>query len=284
MRPMTFQFGNFRCDVLSDGPCWFDGGTMFGIVPKCIWQKLCPSDEHNRIKLGLNSLLVRDGERTVLVETGIGSKLPEKRRARYDFGVSTLSEQLVAVGCEPESVDVVILTHLHFDHCGGNTVIGPDGSVVPAFPNARYVIQRTEWDDALNPTAQTRPGYLPENFLPLSKFDRTDLVEGDVEIVPGVRVFQTGGHTLGHQAVLIEAEGRTLCYPGDVIPTTAHARLAYLTAFDLYPVQTFAVKERLAKRAVAEDWLFVLIHDDDRPLTRMVRRDGRYVFEDCPTT
>lgn len=278
MQPVTFQFQSFRCDVVSDGVWRLDGGTLFGIVPRSLWEKIYVPDTRNRIKLGLNSLLLRDGRHTVLVETGVGPKLAEKRRARHDIGPSLLLSQLEAVGCRPRDVDVVILTHLHFDHAGCNTVLDRAGRAAPAFPRARYFIQKQEWQDAVNPTAQTGEGFIPEDFLPLEAAGQLDLVDGDVEVVPGVHVQRTGGHTAGHQSVLVRAGGRTLIYPGDILPMTAHVMPYYITAFDLYPAHTFAVKEALLARGVQEQWTVVWGHDDDHPVTGLGRREGRYCW------
>ncbi len=279
MRPMTLTFGKFRCDLLSDGPWWLDGGCLFGVVPRGLWQKLTPPDSRNRVKLGLNSLLVRDGTHTVLIETGIGPKIPKKRRSWYDIGDSMLPGQLESVGCSPEAVDTVILTHLHFDHAGGNTLMDASGTVVPAFPNARYIVQALEWEDAVNPTSQTRAGYLWEDYLPLGETGQLQLVTGDTEVIPGLRLQCTGGHTRGHQIILLESEGKTLCYTGDILPLAVQLKPLYVTAFDLYPVDTFNVKTRLLEQAVREGWLLIPGHDDDFPLIRVVPADGGYAFE-----
>ena len=179
---------------------------------------------------------------------------------------------------------MVVLTHLHWDHCGGSTSLGADGRVAPTFPNARTLIQRMEWEDANHPTAQTRDGYLPDDFLPLDEFDRAEQIEGDVEVSPGVHVWLTGGHVRGHQAVVVRSEGKALCYPGDIMPTAGHVKTSYVTSYDLYPVETHALKEQLVERACREDWLLVPGHDDVHPLIRLVRRDDEYGFEDVTAT
>jgi len=280
MRSVTFQLGKFRCDLISDGTLWLDGGTMFGVVPRTIWQKVRPPDEQNRVRLGANSLLLRNGKRTILVETGIGSKPRQRRAVWHSIEAGHLLEGLAGVGCQPESVDLVILTHLHWDHCGGSTSLSPDGPVVPTFPHARTLVQRMEWEDARQPTTQTRDGYLPDDFLPLAEFDRLELVEGDVEVAPGVYLWLTGGHVRGHQTVVVRSEGKVLCYPGDIMPTAAHVRPSYVSSYDLYPVESHAVKEQLVERACREEWLLAPGHDDDHPLIRLVRRDDETGFED----
>lgn len=279
MQPFTLKLGRFRCDVLSDGTWWFDGGCIFGIVPRSIWEKLSPPDSRNRIKMGLNSLLLRDGRQTILIETGVGSKITPKRRSWHDFGPSSLLHQLAAVGCPPDAVDLVILTHLHFDHTGGSTSFDRRSTVIPTFPRARYVVQSTEWDDAVNPSDQTRAGYLPEDFLPFAESGQLQLTHDDEELVPGVKLWRTGGHTRGHQVVVIEDGGRKLCYAGDLIPLAAHVRPIYMTAFDLYPIDTFAMKTRLLEQAAREDWRLLLGHDDDYPLIRVVQADNGFAFE-----
>ena len=279
MRPIILNFGKFRCDILSDGVWRLDGGCLFGVVPKTLWQKMSPPDRQNRVKLGLNSLLIRDETHTILVETGIGSKVDGKRRQWHDIGESALIGQLEEVGCAPEQVDMVILTHLHFDHAGGNTCFDEDDIPMPTFPNAQYVVQAMEWEDAVNPTDQTRAGYLPEDFLPVGETGQLELVDGDVELFPGLRLLRTGGHTRGHQIILLQDEGRSLCYAGDILPLAVQLKPLYLTAFDLYPVDAFDCKTRLFEQALAEEWLIIPGHDDDHPLIRLVGTEQGMRFE-----
>lgn len=256
------RLGDFELYLLSDGTYKPDGGTMFGAIPKVLWSRLTPPDELNRIVLGLNILLIQAGRVNVLIDTGIGEKLESKWVKIYDRDCPLgLLGSLARVGLEPEEVDMVILTHLHFDHCGGNTKFGDRGKVVPTFPRAQYFIQRSEWEYALNPDLRSRVGYLPENFLPLERTGQLQLLGGDVEVLKGIRVVVTGGHTAGHQIVRIESGGETALFLGDLVPTVFHLKIPYITSYDLYPLDTMRVKERVLKEALQEGWLMVLGHD-----------------------
>ncbi|MBI3272601.1 MAG: MBL fold metallo-hydrolase [Planctomycetes bacterium] len=269
------NFGDFHLASLSDGVFRLDGGAMFGIVPKPLWKKRAPPDRLNRITLGLRPLLIRTGTKNILVDTGIGAKDDLKFRRMFAVRQQEhLTASLAAEGLAPQDVDLVILTHLHFDHTGGSTLPGPDGSAIPAFPRARYVVQRGEWEDALHPTERSRASYLPPNFLPLQERGLVDFVEGDVEVAPGVRVLVTGGHTRHHQAVLVESAGRKAIYFGDLIPTTAHVDLPYIMGYDLDPLQTLLKKKELVPRAAQEGWLCFFEHDAARP-AGFIRYEGK---------
>ena len=203
------QFGDLELVPLFDGFFRLDGGAMFGVVPKPLWERRAPADARNRIQLGLRPLLVR-GERTLLIDAGIGAKMDEKSADIYGIDRSVdLPRTLAAAGLTPEDVDLVLATHLHFDHAGGFTVRQGGGRLTPAFPRARYVIRRGEWDDAVRPHERNRASYLAENFLPLQEAGAIDFLEDDAAVMPGVRVVRTGGHTMHHQMVVIESGGRT---------------------------------------------------------------------------
>jgi len=249
---------------------------MFGVVPRVLWERVSQPDERNRIELALNCLLVRDGKRTILVETGIGEKWEEKEREIYAIRTEGgLPLALERFGVRPESVDLVVLTHLHFDHAGGATVLSPGGQPVPAFPNAAYVVQRTEWDVASNPNERTRASYLRENYEPLLRTGQLRLVDGEVEIAPGVSVLPLPGHTPGLQGVLIRGGGRTALYPSDLIPTVAHLPYPYIMGFDLLPLTTLETKKRILPQAVAEGWIVLLVHEPRTPVGVLVEREGR---------
>ena len=255
--------GEIRVTALDTGRFMLDGGTMFGVVPRSIWEKKIPPDERNRIQLGLNCLLVETGTETVLVETGIGAaKLPPKYRDIYGADPSRgVIEALAEVGVAPAAVDRVVLSHLHMDHAGGTTVRTEDG-YEPAFPNARFTVQRQEWEDALGADRQTVRGYnAASDLLPLVRAGVLELVEGAVEVSPGVRVFLTPGHTRSHQSVLLRSGGETICFVGDLVPTRHHVHPVTIMAFDLYPRKTFKVRQQVLKRAANEGWLVVWPHD-----------------------
>jgi len=278
--------GDLDLQPVDDGTFWLDGGTMFGIVPRVIWERTYAPDALNRIELALNSLLVRSGDLVVLIETGLGRKLSRKQQNIYGIDDSTdLLRQLASHGVRPEDVDIVINTHLHLDHCGWNTTVDRSGRHVPTFPNARYVVQRGEWEAAMNPTELTRASYLKENFEPIAKTDLLLLVDGEADVAPGIRVEPISGHTRYHQIVLLGAGAVRGAFVGDVIPTTAHLRAAYSCAYDASAVEALESKRALVRRALAEQWTLFFVHDpqvrasrlqessDDRELARAVPVD-----------
>ena len=257
------RLGHFELHAVSDGFFKLDGGAMFGIVPRPLWEKHFKPDDQHRIRLALTCLLIRTGSGNVLVDTGMGDKYDEKWRRIYDLDRAggDLLSNLRATGVGPEEITHVVITHLHVDHAGGATQRRPDGRVVPTFPKAVHVIQRIAWDEALNTNERTAGSYRREDFLPLEEFGRIRLVEGEAEVVPGVRVERTGGHIPGHQVVIAESEGRRAVFFGDVMPTTAHLKPAWVMGFDLDPAGLVNVKKRMVERAVTERWLCCWEHD-----------------------
>jgi glyoxylase-like metal-dependent hydrolase (beta-lactamase superfamily II) len=268
-RVQTRRLGDFTLHALESGTQRLDGGAMFGVVPKPLWEKRIPADARNRIPLGLRCLLVETRDALVLVETGLGNKENEKFLDIYgvDNGASDaahpdrLQELIVQAGFSPAAVDVVIDTHLHFDHAGGNTFRDAEGQVRVAFPNARYFVQRGEWEWAHRTNERTSASYLPDNYEPVMAAGRLELVEGDVEIVPGISVMRTPGHCPGHQSVLVQSGGETACFLADVIPTFAHLPLPWIMGYDVEPLVTLESKRALLGRAVDERWLLVSTHD-----------------------
>lgn len=249
--------------ALDAGRFRLDGGTMFGVVPRSIWEEKIPPDERNRIQLALNCLLVETPTETALVETGIGAaKLSPKYRDIYGADPSRgVIDALAEAGTAPEAVDRVVLTHLHMDHAGGTTV-RTDSGFEPAFPNARYTVQRQEWEDALGADRQTVRGYhAASDLVPLERAGALELLDGDAEVCPGVQTILTPGHTRAHQSVLVQNGGETVCFAGDLVPTRHHAHPVYIMAFDLYPRQTFRVRQKVLKRAAEESWMMVWPHD-----------------------
>jgi len=273
------RLGDLDIRGLRDGFFYPDGGAMFGVVPKTLWEKKCPADAQNRIRLALNSILIKTSVAIVLVETGIGTKVDQKLRHIYcveqDAG---LVGSLTGLGFAPEEVDFVINTHLHFDHCGGNTFRNEKGEVVPTFPRARYIIQKGEWDWANNPHEREKGSYLAENFRPLADFGLLDLVDGDSPVTEGVEVMLAPGHTARHQCVKVTSGGRTLVYLGDLVPTSAHIALAYGMSYDLQPLENLENKRKLYERAVAEDWILSFVHDPVHYFGRVKKTDQKYEF------
>lgn len=269
-------FGDFSIELLSDGSFWLDGGAMFGVVPKVFWNKLTPADEANRIELGLNCLLIKTEDNNILVDTGVGEKIDEKFGEIYKVDKSKdLIRSLEDAGLSPENIDYVINTHLHFDHAGGNTRVKGE-NIVPSFPDAEHVIQRGEWEDALNPNERTQASYLKDNLLPIQEAGLLQLVDGDTEILPGIKVIVTRGHTKNHQSVLIESQGKRALYLGDLIPTTAHIKVPYVMGYDLYPLQTIETKKEILDKAVQEQWLLIFEHDPKIGMGYLEKREGKF--------
>jgi glyoxylase-like metal-dependent hydrolase (beta-lactamase superfamily II) len=277
VRVRSRTLGRLRFHCLDAGRIRLDGGAMFGVVPKPLWEKKIPPDERNRIPLALRCCLVEAPGALVLVDTGIGNKEDEKFRDIYgveNAGAPTrLEDAIREAGFAPEDVTLVVNTHLHFDHAGGNTVRGPDGRIRLAFPNARYVVQRREWAFAHLDNERTRASYLPDNFEPVHAAGRLELVEGELEIAPGVRLLPTPGHTPGHQSVLLESAGTRALYLADLVPTTAHLPLPWIMGYDVEPLVTLETKRAVLRRAVEEDWLLLFEHDPEVPWGRL-RADG----------
>ena len=261
MHRMTL--GDFELTIFSDGTYPLDGGAFFGVVPKVLWSKRVPADERNYCTAGLNSLLIRTGKQTVLVETGMGNKLSERMRSIYGQPGQLLTN-LAAAGVGPEDIDVVINSHLHFDHCGWNTV-RKDGKVVATFPRAKYYAPEGEWQYARKPSERDAISYIPDNFDPLVASGQMTLLKGGEEIVPGITVETFPGHTASMEAIIVQSRGQTACYISDLIPTTAHIDITWGMGFDLYPLQTIESKKHYYARSIAEKWLTVFTHDPKVP-------------------
>jgi glyoxylase-like metal-dependent hydrolase (beta-lactamase superfamily II) len=257
------SLGDFELSIFSDGTYFLDGGAFFGVVPKVMWERRVQADEKNRVTTGLNSLLIRTGEKTILVETGIGNKLSEKQVKIYGNRPQLL-DNLAAGGVAPEDIDIVINSHLHFDHCGWNTVRRGD-QIAPAFPRAKYYAPAGEYEHGCLQLERDRVSYLDENYGPLIRSGQMTLLRGDAEIVPGVRVRVLPGHTAHMQAVIIESGGRKACYISDLIPTTYHLDVTWVMAFDLFPLDTIANRKRVYEEAIPQKWLMVFTHDPQTP-------------------
>lgn len=260
--------GDFELTLLSDGPYFLDGGAMFGVVPKPLWEKRAPSDAENRILLGLNTVVVRTGNHTVAIETGIGNKLSDKLNAIYGVR-QQLPRAFAAAGIRPEEVDVVINSHLHFDHCGWNTTRAEDGRVVPTFPNARYFAHRGEVEHGHLQLERDAVSYISDNYDPLIASGQMTLLDtrpGQIEpIVPGISVECFPGHTAQLLGIHIESAGRHGCYISDLIPTSAHLDITWVMGYDLDPVRSIAERKRFYARAIPEQWLVLFTHDHHTP-------------------
>lgn len=249
---------------------------MFGVVPRVLWQKVAPPDEQNRIRLGLNCLLIRTGRQSLLVDTGCGKVFSEKEERIFGFGRETsVIEELEKLGTHAGEIGYVIHTHLHFDHCGGNTHNIED-RLVPSFPNAKHVVRREEFEAATHANERNRASYREENWIPLVEHDQLMLIESDQEIIPGVHCLFTPGHTEGHQSILVESEGKGLLFMGDLCPTAAHVPLPWIMSYDLYPVTTLETRKRLYREALDKEWTLMFEHDANRPFGKLTEEGGVY--------
>lgn len=268
----TLGFGKTELAIVSDGLAMSDAGGVFGLVPRVMWAKVSPPDENNRVPMPLNCLLVISENKRILVDTGLGSKLDEKLEARFGrSGGSTLVSELQQIGMAPEDIDIVINTHLHADHCGGNTRFDGD-RLVATFPKAEYWIQRLEFADAAFPNERTQGTYFADNFEPIR--DRIRILDGDTRVTGEVRCIITRGHTRAHQSVLIESEGRKALFLGDIAGRAVYMeRLAWIPAYDVEPLETLETKRRLRDWAVEENAVLIFQHDH-MVTTACMRKDG----------
>jgi glyoxylase-like metal-dependent hydrolase (beta-lactamase superfamily II) len=257
------SLGDFELTVVSDGTYFLDAGAFFGVVPKTMWSKKVAPDEQNRLDAGLNSLLVRTGEKNILIETGIGNKLPDKLVQIYKQPAKLL-DNLHAAGVAPEDIDIVINTHLHFDHCGWNTVRRGD-RVVATFPNAKYYVQEQEWEHGRLQLERDAISYMSPNYDPLLENGQVVLLNGHLELTPGISVKVFPGHTANMQAVIIESGGQKACYISDLIPTSSHLDVTWVMAFDLFPLDTIESRKKYYAWAIPERSLTVFTHDDQTP-------------------
>jgi len=261
------KIGAFTVHAIQAGGQKLDGGAMFGVVPKPLWEKRIPADERNRIQLGMRCLLVEHPSGLILIDTGAGNKENEKFKDIYGLenegagGATMLEDGLKEIGVTPADIALVINTHLHFDHAGGNTFIGEDGKVQVTFPNATYIVRRGEYDYAMQTNERTAASYFERNFLPVEATEQLELLAREKTIVKGIRVVPTPGHTPFHQSVLIESGGERAFYLGDLIPTHAHLPLPWIMGYDVEPLTTLETKRRILKQAVDENWLMIFEHD-----------------------
>lgn len=260
----SISLGPYKVHFVSGGRFRLDGGAMFGVVPKTLWSRVAPADEKNRIRMGMNCLLIEGNGKRVLVDAGSGTKNDPKFRDIYAIeGPEGLISDLAALGVGPGDIDTVALTHLHFDHCGGGTTRGEDGVVRPTFPNARYYVRRQEWHDAHHANERNRASYFPENYDPLEASGQLTIHDADQEILPGVSMRSLPGHTLGHQGTFFDLPSGRALYAVDLIPTAAHLPLPYIMGYDLYPMMTLETKRKILTDATRENWIFLFEHDPD---------------------
>jgi glyoxylase-like metal-dependent hydrolase (beta-lactamase superfamily II) len=285
-RPARFRLGGVDLAIVSDGVFMQDVGVIMGVVPRTLWEPVIGTpDARNLTPLALNCLLLRSQGKMVLVDTGIGTKLNETQRTRHfpgDYG--HLLRRLRTMGVQPEDVDIVVNTHLHFDHCGWNTA-NVHGRPLPTFPNATYYIQRGEYEAAMHPNERTRGAYLPDNYAPLAEAGRIDLVDGERRVTPEITLLPTPGHTADHCSVAIASGGETAIYIGDLVQHAAQIeRNAWIPAYDVLPLVTLETKKALFDRALRERWLIVSVHAPFPGAGRLVEADGRRRFVAAPAS
>lgn len=264
-----YQFGDFTIYCIVERKFKLDGGSMFGVVPKKIWGRLINADNDNLIPMQTNLFLVDTGDKKILCDTGFGTMLTEKEQKVYStVGPSNLESGLDENGFAPDDIDFVFLSHLHTDHAGGAVKDG-DGKVVPRFRKGRYLIQKDEWEDALHPDERTAPIYFPDRLLPLQESGQLELIDGNKEILPGVKLVKTGGHTPGHMGIEFTSGGETIVYYGDIIPSAHHFKIPYVASVDLFPLDTMKIKRSLTERALAGEIYIAFDHDIEMPIGKV---------------
>jgi glyoxylase-like metal-dependent hydrolase (beta-lactamase superfamily II) len=273
------HLGDIEVQYIHGGNFYLDGGAMFGVVPRPLWEKKSPPDNRNRIRLAANSLLVRTQNKNILIETGNGTKWTAKLRDIYGIQEGDpLIDNLAAQGVHHDQIDLVINSHLHFDHAGGNTKFEND-KAVPSFPNAKYIVQAAEIAHAANPTERDRASYFEENFLPMQQSGQWHAISGDTEIVSGISAVGIPGHNADIQAIKLTGGGKTVFFVADLFPTRHHLSLPWIMAYDLYPLQTLETKRKWLQTIVQENWIVVFGHDPDVPAATLHERDHTIAFE-----
>jgi glyoxylase-like metal-dependent hydrolase (beta-lactamase superfamily II) len=279
--------GDYRIEIIPDTEFRLDGGAMFGIVPRVLWDKVCPPDELNRIKLNMNCLFVETGKERILIETGIGEKWTKKQTKIYGIFREKPFARILKekTGYSPEEITIVVNTHLHFDHAGGNTILDfgfwisdledKEQKTIPQFPNARYFVSESEFKEAENPHERERASYLSENWKPLLESGQLELKPDNYEVVKGLTLQNVRGHSETMQTVKLTAGGETLYGFADLIPTRAHLPYPWIMGYDLYPAETLEAKKKLLPQAVRENWICLFYHDTDTPLCRLFEEDGK---------
>ncbi len=271
-------FADYRVEIIPDCEFRLDGGAMFGVVPRNLWSKVCPPDEQNRIRMNMNCLFVETGKERILIDTGIGEKWSEKHHAMYGIDRrQSFDESLRSIaGVSSSEITIVINTHLHFDHAGGNSVWDESGKATPAFVNARYCVSRGEYEHAEAPSERDRASYFPDNWRPMRESGQLELKDKCYEVVPGLTMETHTGHNRSMQCPRLERNGRTLFGFADLVPTRAHVPYAWVMGYDLYPVETVEAKKKLMPQAARANWSCLFYHDAEQPLGRIVEDEGKF--------
>ena len=277
MKTQSIFLGDFELTVISDGYYHADGGAFFGVIPKVMWERKAKADESNRITVSCNSTIVRTGKQTILIETGIGNKISEKTKGFYS-PEEKLLQNLHAAKIAPEEIDIVINSHLHFDHCGWNTIY-KNGAAVATFPNAKYYAPKGEWEHGKLQTERDRVSYISDNYDPLINSGQMQLIDGNTEIAPGISVEVWPGHTRNMWGVFIRSAGKTACYISDLIPTSWHLDVAWAMAYDLYPLEVLDNRKRYYAKAIPEQWLTIFTHDPEIPWSYLEHSNKKIILK-----
>ncbi|MDZ4722948.1 MAG: MBL fold metallo-hydrolase [candidate division Zixibacteria bacterium] len=274
------KFGRFEIRSFVEQKFRLDGGLMFGVIPKTLWNRLLPADENNLIPMLNNIFVLNAHGKTMIFDAGLGDTLSNREKKIYGTdGISNLDAGLASFGYKPEDIDYVILTHLHTDHCGGAVKFDANGKYVPRFPKAKYIVSKTEWEAALHSDERTSAVYIPERLYPLKESGQLELIEPDCELFQGIRAIHTGGHSVGHFGIEMESEGRKVFYYADIFPSSHHMRLPFVPATDVFPLTSLNVKRQLLPRIIQEQVIVAYDHEIAFPFGRVFEREGKIVVE-----
>jgi glyoxylase-like metal-dependent hydrolase (beta-lactamase superfamily II) len=277
------QIGQFEIHTFVEHRFKLDGGTMFGVIPRSLWQKMIPPDENNLIDMNINLFVLKAHDKVIIFDVGLGDTLSEREKRIYSpVDNSHLDEGLQALGLKPEDIDYVIMTHLHTDHAAGAVQFSDNGAFEPRFPNATYVASRKEWEAATHPDERTSAVYIPARYLAIEEMAKHRLIDHDTEILPGIKAVFTGGHSPGHFALEIESEGHKLYYYADIFCTTHHISIPYIPATDIDPMTSMEIKRKKLPEIVDNDVILAFDHDTKVPFGRVVRDGKRFVVEEVP--
>lgn len=277
------KFGQFEIRTFVESNFRLDGGTMFGIIPKSMWQRLLPADDNNLIPMAANLFVLSAHGKNMIFDVGLGDTLSDREKKIYGTdGQSNLDRGLASLGLSAEKIDYVILTHLHTDHCGG-AVKRVDGQYVPRFSNAKYIIEKKEWEAALKPDERTSAVYIPERLTPIKEAGQLELIEGSTELFPGIKAAFTGGHSVGHYALEMESEGEQVWYYADIFPMTQHIRVPFIPATDVFPLTSMEVKRRTLPRLINKKVILAFDHDTRITFGRVKELEGKASVEPVQT-